>query len=201
MKKSAKIFWHIFISTLYISAFTFGGGFAIMPMLKKRFVDELKLIDEKDMLDYMAVAQTSPGVIAVNTSVLIGYKVAGAMGALAAVLGTILPPFVITAIISVLYEAFIQNQIVAAALKCMQAAVAAVIVNVAVNLAGNILKKREVFPILIAMAAFIAVYFFDISILLILLCAAVLGIINYFVFLKINNAAKSGGKGGEGNDA
>lgn len=194
--KKGRIFRQIFISTLYISAFTFGGGFAIVPMLKKRFVDDLKLIDEKDMLDYMAVAQASPGVIAVNTSVLIGFKVAGVLGALAAALGTIVPPFAITALISILYDAFIQNPIVSAALMCMQAAVAAVIVSVTVNLAGSIFKDKKVFSIIIALAAFVAVYFFDINILLILLCAGVLGIINYYIFLKKDKKEKNNGGDG-----
>ena len=90
----------LFFSTLYISAFTFGGGFVIITFMKRKFVDELHWIDMTEMLDLTALAQSSPGAIAVNAAILVGWRVAGLMGMLIAVLGTILPPMLILSVIS-----------------------------------------------------------------------------------------------------
>lgn len=73
----AKVLWKLFISTLYLSAFTFGGGYVIVTLMKKKFVDDLHWIDEKEMLDLVAIAQSSPGAIAVNGAIVVGYKLAG----------------------------------------------------------------------------------------------------------------------------
>lgn len=77
----AKVLWKLFISTLYLSAFTFGGGYVIVTLMKKKFVDDLHWIDEKEMLDLVAIAQSSPGAIAVNGAIVVGYKLAGIAGA------------------------------------------------------------------------------------------------------------------------
>lgn len=90
----------LFFSTLYISAFTFGGGFVIVTFMKKKFVDELHWIDEPEMLDLIALSQSAPGAIAVNASILVGWRMAGFFGMAAAVLGTIIPPMTILTIIS-----------------------------------------------------------------------------------------------------
>ena len=97
----------LFTTTFYISMFTFGGGFVIVTFMKKKFVDELGWINEEEMLDYAAIAQSSPGAIAVNTAILVGFKIKGTIGMLVAVLGTILPPMIIIAAISFIYDIFI----------------------------------------------------------------------------------------------
>ena len=109
----------LFFSTLYISAFTFGGGFVIITFMKRKFVDELHWIDMTEMLDLTALAQSSPGAIAVNAAILVGWRVAGLMGMLIAVLGTILPPMLILSVISLCYQAFASNLYVALILKGM----------------------------------------------------------------------------------
>ena len=94
-KHNIKKLLTLFSTTLYISAFTFGGGFVIVTFMKRKFVDQLKWIDEKEMLDFTALAQSSPGAIAVNAAILVGWKVCGFAGMLTAILGTILPPMII----------------------------------------------------------------------------------------------------------
>lgn len=94
MKKSFSLYWKLFTSTFLLSAFTFGGGYVIVSLMKKKFVDELQWIDEKDILDLTAIAQSCPGPVAVNASILIGRKIAGLKGSLVAMLGTILPPLI-----------------------------------------------------------------------------------------------------------
>ena len=81
----------LFLSALQLSTFTFGGGVVIIPLMRKKFVEKLHWIDEQEMMDYTAIAQSSPGAIAVNAAILVGYRVAGIAGALIAVLGTVLP--------------------------------------------------------------------------------------------------------------
>lgn len=107
----------LFFSMLYISSFTFGGGFVIATFMKEKFVDELHWIDEKEMLDITALAQSSPGAIAVNVAILVGWQVDGLLGMFLAVLGTIIPPMVTLSVISLFYAAFASNVYVAFAFK------------------------------------------------------------------------------------
>ncbi len=102
MKKKKKIYWLLFSSTFYISSITFGGGYVIVPLMRKKFVENLKWIEEEEMLNLTAIAQSAPGAIAINTSILIGYKMAGYFGVLLTLLGTVLPPFTIISIIQLL---------------------------------------------------------------------------------------------------
>ena len=99
MESKRKVLQKLFLSTLYLSAFTFGGGYVIVTLMKKKFVDEYHWIEENEMLDLVAIAQSAPGAIAVNGAIVVGYKLAGIAGALAAIIGTIIPPFVILSVI------------------------------------------------------------------------------------------------------
>lgn len=164
----------LFLSTFYLSAFTFGGGFVIIPLMKKKFVDELQWIEEDEMLNLAAIAQSSPGAVAVNSSILLGYRVAGKLGALISILGTILPPLIIISVISFFYAAFRDNVVVNAVMKGIQAGVAAVITDVVLNLGGNIVKEKDYISILIAIGAFIATYFFGVNVMyIIFLCGCI----------------------------
>ena len=107
----------LFFSTLYLSAFTFGGGYVIVSLMRKKFVDDYHWIDEDEMLDLVAIAQSAPGPIAVNGAIVVGYKMAGLLGIFISVLATIIPPFVIISVISVFYEIFKTNLIVSLMLK------------------------------------------------------------------------------------
>lgn len=173
-KKS--ILWKLLWSTLYISAFTFGGGFVIITFMKRKFVDELHWIDEQEMLDLAALAQSSPGAIAVNAAILVGWRVAGFAGMLVAVIGTILPPMVILSVISCFYAAFAANVYVALTLKGMQAGVAAVIMDVVCGLGQNVIKERSLLHLTVMAAAFAATFFFGANVIYIILAAAVVGI-------------------------
>lgn len=173
LKTLLKLFW----STLCISAFTFGGGFVIITFMKKKFVDELHWIDEQEMLDLTALAQSSPGAIAVNAAILVGWRVSGFIGMLVAVLGTILPPMVIISIIFFFYAVFATNPYVALVLKGMQAGVAAVILDVVMNLGKNVLKTKSNIHLFVMICAFIATFFFKINVIFIILAAGIVGII------------------------
>ena len=123
MQNKRHVLGKLFLSTLYLSAFTFGGGYVIVTLMKQKFVDELHWIEEDEMLDLVAIAQSAPGAIAVNGAIVVGYKLAGVLGALTAILATIIPPFVIISVISYFYEIFRDNFIVSRLLSGMQAGV------------------------------------------------------------------------------
>ncbi len=129
------------------------------------------------MLNYAAIAQSLPGAIAVNASILVGYRIAGIRGAVVSVLGTVLPPLIIISLISMCYIALRTNIIVSVVLKAMQAGVAAVIFHVAIKLGGNIIRNKEYLEIVIIALAFIASYFLKINIIYIIIACALFGII------------------------
>ena len=173
----ARLLWQLFLSCFYISAFTFGGGFVIITFMKRKFVDEKGWINEQEMLDLTALAQSAPGAIAVNAAVLVGWRVGGFLGMLTAVVGTILPPLLIISVVSLFYAAFAANRYVALVLDGMQAGVAAVILDVVCNLGKNVVKSRSVVKIGLMAAAFTATFFFKINVIYIILAAAAVGIV------------------------
>ena len=134
-----EILKKLFLSTLYLSAFTFGGGYVIVTLMKTKFVDQYHWIDEEEMLDLVAIAQSSPGAIAVNGAIVVGYKLGGIPGMLLSVLGAIIPPMVILSLISLFYDAFCSNYYIAALLKGMTAGVGAVIISVVYDMGKNII--------------------------------------------------------------
>lgn len=167
----------LFFGTLYISAFTFGGGFVIVTLMKKKFVDQLHWIDEQEMLDMTALAQSSPGAIAVNAAILVGWRVAGLAGMIVAALGSVLPPLIILSVISFFYTAFASNLYVSLVLKGMQAGVAAVILDVVCDLGGKVLQTRSVLFIGLMVVAFAANFLWGVNVVLIIVAAAVIGVV------------------------
>ena len=164
----------LFFSTLYLSAFTFGGGYVIVSLMRKKFVDEYNWIDEDEMLDLVAIAQSAPGPIAVNGAIVVGYKMAGLLGIFISVLATIIPPFVI---ISVIYEIFKTNLIVSLMLEGMQAGVGAVIASVCFEMGSGLLKeKNKLYPV-IMIGAFIANYIFNINVMIVILICIMIGLL------------------------
>ena len=173
-RTDTKTLWKLFLSTLYISTFTFGGGFVIVTFMKQKFVDELHWLKEDEMLDFAALAQSSPGAIAVNAAILVGWRVGGFIGMVTSVIGTIIPPMAILSGISFFYTAFATNLYVSLALKGMQAGVAAVILDVVFGLGGNIIRQHKPVYIGVMMLAFLANSIFNINVIFIILTCAVL---------------------------
>lgn len=178
MKKDYSKLWTLFKSMFVLSACTFGGGFVIVSLMKKRYVEELKWLDEDEMLDVTAITQSCPGPLPVNASVIIGYRMAGVVGSLTAILGTIIPPMVIISIISLFYNQFRTNPYIATALQVMRAGVAAVIFDVVINLAGNVLKTKRILYIAMMVIAFVATYFLDISAMGVIIVCLCIGLID-----------------------
>lgn len=174
----AKKLWILFRSMFVLSACTFGGGFVIVSLMKKKYVEELKWLEEEEMLDVTAITQSSPGPLPVNASVIIGYRMAGITGSLIAVLGTILPPMIIISVISLFYEQFRTNHYIAIALEVMRAGVAAVILDVVINFAANVCKTKRMLYIAMMLIAFISVYFLDVSAMIIIFVCIGIGLLD-----------------------
>lgn len=167
----------LFTTMFSLSACTFGGGFVIVSLMKKKVVEERGWLDEEEMLDITAIAQSSPGPIPVNASVILGYRLQGIAGSLVAVGGTILPPMILLSLIAVFYDWFRQNAIVNTALTVMRAGVAAVICDVVINLAKNVLGTRKPLYIALMAVTFILGYFLDVSAMYIILGCLATGIL------------------------
>lgn len=172
-----KICLKLFLIMFVQSACTFGGGFVIISMLKKKFVDELGWIEEDEMMDFMAIAQSTPGALAINMSIVVGYRIMGIPGVVFSVLGAVLPPFIIISLISVGYNTFKDYKIVALVLRFMRAGVAAVILDVAYSLASRILKSKQWVYVVMMIFCFIFSYFFKINVVVMIVVCGLLGML------------------------
>ncbi len=184
MEKKSTVLKKLFFSTFSLSMFTFGGGYVIISLMKTKFVDQLHWIDEEEMLDMTAIAQSSPGAIAVNGAIVVGYKLAGLPGVLVSVFGAVLPPMVILSIVSLCYDAFIANPVVASVLKGMESGISAVIVSVVWDMGAGIVKQKSVFSAAIMIGSFLACMVWKVNVVLIILTAAALGIVRTLVAEK-----------------
>ena len=179
--KKKHVLMTLFLATLYLSTFTFGGGYVIVSLLKDKFVDHYHWIDEEEILDLVAIAQSSPGAIAVN-------KIAGIPGVLVSVFGAIIPPMVIISIISVFYTLFATNKIIAALLSGMKAGVGAVIASVVYDMGKNVVKTKDLMNIIIMIISFCASYFLDVNVIFIILSVGILGFVRTLIHEKKKEA-------------
>lgn len=175
---SLPFYWKLFTTSFLLSACTFGGGFVIITMMKRKFVEEYHWLKEDEMLDLTAIAQSSPGPLAVNASIVVGYRLKKVRGALAATLGTILPPLLIISILSLCYNYVKDNPYVAIALKVMRAGVAAVILDVVWSLARNVIYTKSLLWIAVMIISFLCSYVFGVDAIIIILACAGIGLAN-----------------------
>ena len=175
MEDKKTVLRKLFLSTLYLSAFTFGGGYVIVTLMKKKFVDQYHWIEEHEMLDLVAIAQSAPGPIAVNGAIVVGYKLAGLFGVAVAIFGTIIPPFVIIALVSVCYNAFRSNGTVGKMLEGMQSGVGAGMASVTYEMGAGIVQEKNGISLLIMAGAFLASCVLEVNVVVIVIVCGVLG--------------------------
>lgn len=178
LPSSHAMYWQLFKITFFLSACTFGGGFVIISMMKKKFVEELHWLSEEEMLDMTAIAQSSPGALGVNIAIVVGYRLKKIKGALVCTLAAVLPPLFIISLISVFYNQWKDNAYIAVALQVMRAGVAAVICDVVFSLAQNVIKTKQILWISLMILAFIATVFFHVSAVVIILICGMAGFLN-----------------------
>lgn len=166
----------LFWGTLRVSALTFGGGYVIVPLLSEAFSKKRAWIDEESMLDIVAIAQASPGAMAVNCSILIGWRTFGPLGALVALLATVLPPLVILTLLSYVYRAIIDSPLVQAVFRGLMVGVSIVIGSAIWSMQAMLLKRRRVFPVLLMAAAFVLHFFLRVNAVYLILAALALGV-------------------------
>ena len=184
--RTARTPFNLFLHCLYLSAFTFGGGSAIIALLQKHFVEKLKWIDETEMLEMVTLAQSAPGATSVNTAVLMGYRMLGLRGALVSALGTSLPPLVVIVVITAFYDWLCSNAAVANALRGVRACAAALVASVSLSLLINLLKKRDFFLIAVWACAAVAVLLFHVNVLILMLAGLAVSLV-YVLLLKRRN--------------
>lgn len=171
------MFTKLFITMFNLSAFTFGGGYVIVPMMRKKFVEELKWIDENEMLDLVAISQSLPGVLAVNASVLVGYRIKGFKGALVSSFGTVLPPLIIISIITLIYDSFRTNDVVVAVLKGMQLGVCALIFTVVFSMFMQLKKERNITSMIMMGVSILLSFVLKVNTVFIIILTILVGII------------------------
>lgn len=162
----------IFTSFLKIGAFTFGGGYAMIPLIEREVIDRRAWVERKEFLDLLTLAQSVPGPISLNTAVFVGYRLRGVRGAAAALAGTILPSFAIILAIALFFANIRENPVVDAAFKGMRPAVVALIIGPVLSLARGL--RWPMFPVIAAAA--LAIWGLGWSPIYVLLASAAAGI-------------------------
>ena len=172
MKELFDLFW----TFCKIGALTFGGGYAMLPLIQREIVENKKWSTEKEILDYYAVGQCTPGVIAVNTATFIGYKLRGIIGGIVATLGVIFPSIVIILIIAAFLQNFADLSIVQSAFAGIRVAVVALIITTVVKLIKSSIK--DYLGVIIAIIAFVVSAFIGLSPVYVVIAAALTGFIS-----------------------
>lgn len=174
MKKESYI-WTLLITFLKLGAFTFGGGYAMIPLVQTEIVDRKQWITEEEFMDIIAISEATPGVFAVNMATFVGYKIEKTLGALVATVGVVFPSFLIIIIVSMFFEQFINLKWVAYAFQGIRAGVVILILSAVVRMAKGLPKTAFTLPIILG--AFLITSFTNINVVLIILAGAALGLI------------------------
>lgn len=181
MKQKLELYLWLAGVNLFISTFTFGGGYVVVPMVRKYFVQKRKLFAEEELIEMAAVAQSSPGAIAVNMVSLAGYRSGGLLGMFLSCVCALVPPLVILTVVSVCYLEVTENPLIAAALKGMQAGAAALIVDFVVDMTALIMKERSRMSNALILTAFLVSFFTDINVIFVLLGSCMICILRVYV--------------------
>ncbi len=183
----------LFLTFFKIGAFTFGGGYAMIAILENEFVERKKFLEHEEFMDVVAIAESTPGPIAINSATYIGYKSAGFFGALFSTLGVVMPSFIIIYLISLFFDAFLSFKLVAAAFRGIQAAVVYLILSAGIKLWKKMKKKP--LPVILTTCTVICMLTFSItavkfSSIYYILIGAVIGLFSYL----LSGVAKKEGK-------
>ena len=179
MKHDSKNILRLFLTFAKIGAFTFGGGYAMIPLIQKETVEKHQWISDDDILDIVAIAESTPGPIAINAATFVGHKVCGFWGSFASTLGVVLPSFLIIYAISFVLRQFSELRIIKYAFNGIRAGVLALILKALISMFKQC--PKSIFAYIIAATSFFAVAFLNINVILVILACAVAGIAYSFV--------------------
>lgn len=175
-----QLFWSFF----KIGAFTFGGGYAMIPMIQKEVVDHKKWLQDKDIMDVVAIAETTPGPIAINAATFVGYKVAGIKGAILSTLGVVLPSFFIILLIAMFFQRFMAYEVVQRIFMGVRVAVLALMTKAFVSMFKQC--PKNILSYGAAIVSFVSVLFFKVNVILMIIIAAIAGMI-YMCLRKVES--------------
>lgn len=164
----------LFLTFFKIGAFTFGGGYAMIPLIQKEAVEKKAWVSDEDILNVVAIAESTPGPIAINTATFIGYKVCGVFGAFCATLGVVLPSFIIISLIARLLGRFQTYKAVQYAFYGIRAGVLALVIKALISMYKKMPKNGLSYAL--AALSFIAAAFLGMNVLLIIIACALLGL-------------------------
>lgn len=183
-----KHLWALFITFFRIGGLTFGGGLAMLPMLRREVVEDRKWATEEELLNYYSVGQCTPGIIAVNTATFIGYKQRGILGAIVATMGVVAPSVIIITAIASFLTNFTDLAVVQYAFAGIRVAVAALVVSAVVNLWKSGVK--DLFGVILFIVAFIASAFLNLSPVYVVAAGIIVGILANLKRIKQASTAK-----------
>ncbi|GHV11431.1 chromate transporter [Bacteroidia bacterium] len=186
-----KIYWQLFLTFAKIGAFTIGGGYAMLPLIRREVVDKKRWISASDFVDMIALSQTVPGILAVNISILTGYRIKGNKGSIVATIGTILPSFIMILLIAMFFRQFQDNVYVAKIFRAIRPAVVALIAVPVFTTAKSVGIHLK--TVIIPIAAAVLIAFWGVSPIFIVLAAAGGGVI-YGKYSKQGHKKKERGK-------
>ncbi len=186
--KSCTLFW-VFLS---ISAVALGGGLTMLPIMSREFVEKRNWLTDNDMVDTVAVMQSMPGIIAINMGVLIGYRVAGVIGAVFSVIGVVLPPSILILIIAMFMKSLSGSETLDHIFLGVRSAVSAMILLSAIKMGKQIIKGKA--AAVIAAAGFIAMVFFDVNAIFLVIASAIVGLAMAYLPCCAKRPAKEDGK-------
>ncbi|MBR7160336.1 MAG: chromate transporter [Clostridia bacterium] len=175
-----KIF-ELFITFFKLGLFTFGGGYAMISLIQSECVDKKKWLTEEELLDIVAIAESTPGPIAINSATYIGHKIGGVLGSIMAVLGVVLPSFAIIYIISLFFDAFIQIEIIAKAFRGIQCAIGVIILTAGIKMLNKLPKSTLsiiIFSLTLIITIVLDVIAVNLSSIILILIAGVIGIVS-----------------------
>ena len=173
MKISGKVLWQVFSSFFKIGAFTFGGGYAMIPLIQNEAVEKRHWVTDEDILEVVAIAESTPGPIAINSATFVGYKAAGILGSVCATVGVVLPSFVIILVLSFVLQQFQQVQAVQYAFQGIRAGVLALLVKALWTMYKKSPKGWVGYVVM--GASFILTAVFDINVIFVIIGCAVFG--------------------------
>lgn len=190
--KKIKLYLKLLFNSLLLSSFTFGGGYVIISMLRKKYVEKYHMISDEEMLDITTIAQSTPGPIAVNTSLMLGYKIAGVIGSFMCVLGIITPPVVIISIVYLIYDLINESALVMAILAGMNAGISAIICDVILSMIKVVKREKNYIAIVTLPAVFCLAFFLNVNVYFLMLPCIALGLVMaYYEKFKADNNLKN----------
>ncbi|MCL2023607.1 MAG: chromate transporter [Oscillospiraceae bacterium] len=167
-----RLFW----ASFKLSAFTFGGGYVIVPLMERQFVEKYRWLEQGEIRNHIAIAQSAPGALAVNAALMAGYSLKGLAGAVSCLAGTVLPPFLIILCVYFLYAQFAANEWVRIALTGMGIGAIAVLIDAVIGLVIGIIREKNLFSGAVLVLAFTGMFAFGVPVWAVLLASIVAGV-------------------------